>query len=263
MNKNIIIQYLNISLAYNISYYVCSLCIQFWFWLPQNTFKLAFIWINAVLLNESKNGNLIFNFHVELLYCFCPSIEIYVGGIPSNQNRKKINMGNYKHKVARKLERSLKFTKQVVRIFAVSEGQCLWFSLGYNFPFSQMYFSCTYNTLRKGIFYNLGIHFINSYRTDTLSIPRLWCEISTSEYPCPHYDIFENVKPAKIINLENPIKRKNVMIWALTFTFFIHHPSSHIQNTQNMLYSITLRFLSLSNQCTWITSGIPVLKYLM
>ena len=52
------------------------------------------------------------------------------------------------------------------------------------------------------MYYNLDVHFINPYETDTLPIPRLWCEISTSEYPCPHYDIPEDLKPAKLLTLK-------------------------------------------------------------
>ena len=90
---------------------------------------------------------------------------------------------------------------------------------------------------KRNMFYNLGIYFTISYITDTLPIPRLWCEISTSEYPCPHYDIFEDLKPAKIINLEND--RENVEIWVLTFTFFLYRPLSHTltHNTEYIIFN--------------------------
>ena len=121
------------------------------------------------------------------------------------------------------------------------EGQCLWFSLGCNFPLVKFIFMCVSNDTK--MYYNLDIHFINPYETDTLPIPRLWCEISTSEYPCPHYDIPEDLKPAKLLTLKM-WSRENLVIWVLTSTFFIHRPCSHTPTLRNILNSITLRFLS-------------------
>ena len=61
-----------------------------------------------------------------LIFTYSHQNGVVVGGIWLNE---KINMGNYKQKVARKLRRQQKLNgTQVARIFLSPEGQCLWFS---------------------------------------------------------------------------------------------------------------------------------------
>ena len=133
-----------------------------------------------------------------LIFTYSHQNGVVVGGIWLNE---KINMGNYKQKVARKLKRQQNWIEHKWREYFCLRKVNV-------FGFLQIYFLFQKNQIKmrnslQYVFLTLiamsKIHLLGMY---ALRFPRLWwCEISTSEYPCYH-DIPELLKPAKILTLK-------------------------------------------------------------